>query len=454
MLFGLAAATAAGAAAASTQDDPIVNEIDIEAGFDWFPVGGNGDSLVHAYAYNRQVPGPVLEAAPGGLLRIAFRNSLPETTNLHFHGLHVSPDGNGDNPFTEVASGESWNYELALPANHPSGLFWYHPHVHGTTARQLSRGLAGVILVRGEVDALVPEIQAAAEHLVILQDFEFDAAGEPVEPTMMDMRNGREGSLLTVNGVVNPAMTVAPGGLARLRILNASPSRFYRIRIDEHPMYVIGRDAGTLPAPVPVDEILLTPGERADVLVRGERDPGQEYAIWNLPYDRGRMGGPPFSATAPVRLATLRYEGDPVEVPVPADLPYSIDPLPAPPSTGIRTFTMSEAPGMMGAFFINGRAFDHHRVDTTVRLGALDEWRIFNAGRMDHPFHVHTNPFQTVDVATGRAEPGWKDVVLVPPGQTKRIRMRFAEFTGKTVYHCHILDHEDLGMMATLQINS
>lgn len=113
-----------------------MNEFDIEAGFEWIPVGGIGDSPVHAYTYNRQVPGPVLEAVPGGLLRVAFRNSLPETTNLHFHGLHVSPDGNGDDPFVEVASGESWNYELSLPASHPSGLFWYHPHVHGTTARQ------------------------------------------------------------------------------------------------------------------------------------------------------------------------------------------------------------------------------------------------------------------------------------------------------------------------------
>lgn len=442
---------AQGSPSALTRSDGVV-DVSITAGHEWVRLGAN---LGHIYTYNGVFPGPVVETRPGDTVRLAFANHLLEPTNLHFHGLHVSPSGNADNVFLEIPAGEYFNYEFVIPADHPAGMFWYHPHLHGLVARQLSRGLAGVILVRGDVDA-VPEVAAAVEHLIVLQDFELNRDGEVAEPSMMERTTGREGSTITVSGAVNPALTIEAGGMARFRILNASPSRFYRLRLDAHLLWLIGTDGGALPAPRPMEELLLSPGERADVLVKGDQA-GGDFRLWNLPYDRGGMGmggmGIGGFANPSVRsvLATLRYEGTAEMLGAIPERLVAIEPLPSsarPP----RQFVLSESgvPGRGMRFLINGREFDHRRVDTEVRLGTVEDWEILNAGTMDHPFHVHTNSFQILDEA-GSPQQAWKDVVLVPARQRRRIRTRFENFIGRTVYHCHILDHEDLGMMGTLE---
>lgn len=419
-------------------------ETEIEAVEAWIQLGV---SYAHLFTYNAQAPGPILEARAGDTVRLRFTNRLLESTNLHFHGLHVPPTGNGDNVFLEVPPGETVNYQFVLPANHPCGTFWYHPHLHGLAARQLSRGLAGLFLVRGELDE-IPAIASAPEHFLVLQDWALDRKGEVIEPSMMQRMNGREGSLITVGNMINPKFSILSGGLLRLRILNASASRFYRLKLEDHPFYVIATDGGPLSAPSAESEILLSPGERVDVLVQGNRDIGT-YRLLNLPYNRGggaMMGGPSGRAAAEV-LATIAYEDraeSTMEVP---DRLVAVDPLPAPAETA-RTFTLSES-GMR--FLINGREFDHRRVDTQVRLGSVEDWEIINVGAMDHPFHLHTNSFQILDAA-GQPERSWKDVVLVPAGQRRRFRVKFADFPGRSVYHCHILDHEDRGMMGVVEM--
>ena len=422
-------------------------EADIDAGEAWVRLGGN---LAHLFTYNSQAPGPRLEARAGDRVRLHFTNRLAESTNLHFHGLHVPSTGNADNVFLEVPAGESFTYEFALPANHPSGTFWYHPHLHGSSARQLSRGLAGLFVVRGELDD-IPEVAAAEEHFLVLKDWALDRRGEVLEPSLMQRMTGREGSLVTVGDEVNPKFAIQSGGLLRLRILNASASRFYRLKLEDHPMYVIATDGGPLPAARAVEEILLSPGERVEVLVRGSRD-GGVYRLQNLPYNRGGMGmmaGQMGGQTSPSSLdllATIFYEGrsEPV-LGLPERL-VPVEPLPQ-PTLPMRRFVLSD--GM--AFLINGRTFDHRRVDTEVRLGTVEDWEVINLGNMDHPFHLHTNSFQILNSA-GRPESAWKDVVLVPARQTRRFRVRFDDFTGKAVYHCHILDHEDMGMMGVIEI--
>lgn len=421
----------------------------IEAGYDWAQLAGG---MAHLYTYNRWVPGPVLEARPGDTIRLRFTNSLPEPTNLHFHGLHVPPTGNADNVFLEVPPGEHLTYEFTIPPNHPTGTFWYHPHLHGMVASQLFRGLAGLFVVRGELDD-IPEVSAAAEHFLVLKDWALDRNGEVPEPSMMQRVTGREGSLITAGDALNPRFTVPAGGLLRLRILNASPSRFYRLKLEDHPMYVIATDGGPLPAPSATEEILLSPGERVDVLVQADRAAGA-YRLLNLPYSRGGMGmmGSPSRPNEPGILAAILYEGraEPA-VALPGTF-AAIDPLP-PPEAPARRFVLSESgfPGRGMNFLINGRVFDHHRVDTQVRLGTVEDWEIVNSSNMDHPFHLHTNSFQILD-ADGQPERAWKDVMLVRAGQTRRFRVRFEDFAGKAVYHCHILDHEDLGMMGAIEM--
>ena len=415
-----------------------------------------GNSSAYLYCYNGQAAGPVIETAPGASLRIELVNRLSEPTNLHFHGLHVSPDGNSDNPFLEIPPGESLVYDLEIPPDHPAGTFWYHPHLHGRVAHQVSMGLSGFLIIRGGLDDY-PEMNPAQEYLLMLKDFSIGPTGYVIAPTMMDRMQGREGNLLTVNGQIQPSLAIPENGLVRLRLLNASSSRFYHLRLQDHPMHIIALDGLALSETQTVDEILLAPGQRADVLISGDRPPGR-YALLNLPYDRGgmgmgmgmmsRRGATPGGATT---LAQLTYEGRADRI---IPVPYRLGSVPMlePPNLPPRRFVLSEGMGGMGmGFFINGRSFDHHRVDTRVRLNSTEEWEIVNTGMMDHPFHIHTNPFQ---VLASPGDPGvvWRDTLIIPHGQTKRIRIRFADFAGRTVYHCHILDHEDLGMMGTLEM--
>ena len=244
---------------------------DITATEQTVPLAGRSAQLL---AYNQQVPGPLWEAQAGDTVQVNFTNRLSAPTNLHFHGLHISPTGNADNAFLKVPSGERQQYEFTIPAKHPGGLFWYHPHYHGLVAEQVFGGLAGAFVIRGEVDQ-IPEIQAAEEAILVLQDFDLDRQGHRREPIPIFRRWGREGSLIAVNGDRAPNLTIPRFGLLRLRLLNASPSRIYRLRLENHPWHLIGLDGGTLPEPVELeDDLILAPGERADLLVAGDREPG------------------------------------------------------------------------------------------------------------------------------------------------------------------------------------
>jgi FtsP/CotA-like multicopper oxidase with cupredoxin domain len=394
-------------------------------------------------------------------------NNLPQPTNLHYHGLHVPPTDNADNIFLSIPSGERFTYEFTIPKDHPGGIFYYHPHRHGWVAEQVFSGLGGPFLIRGKLDE-IPEIQAAQEQILFLKDFALDANGRIAAPRHRLQMLGREGPLVTTNGQVNPTLSIAKGGMLRLRLLNASSSRFYRLSLSEHPLYLIATDGIPLSEPVQLKELLLTPGERAEVLVRGEREPG-EYPLLALPYyrasmgmmgrgmmgrgmmGRGMMGQSDWNTTR--TLATLTYSGKVSPLPLPQKL-ISVETLPE--SKTIRRFDLnhSMAPRMGMVFLINGKTFDPQRIDTAVQLNSVEDWEITNTGVMDHPFHLHTNPFQVIS-RNGQPESiqNWKDTVLVRTGETVRIRVRFRDFPGKTVYHCHILDHEDLGMMGTLELN-
>lgn len=417
------------------------------------------------FAFNGQVPGPMLEARAGDQVTLRLDNALPEATNLHFHGLHIPPSGAADNIFLHIEAGEEFTYRFTIPQNHPAGLFWVHPHLHGSVARQVSRGLAAPFVIRGEIDT-VPEIAAASERILVLQDFELGANGSVVEPSMPDLMHGREGSLVTAGGIANPVISILQNGLLRLRLVNASVSRFYRLKLEEHPLHIVGVDGGALRSVRTVDEILFIPGERLDVLVEGTRA-GGSFRLLNLPYDRGAMemmggmggmmGGPRPGTDAPSTLATIEYRGRSERAwSVPVSLPGEIEPLPA-PALPPRRFQLGQGMRMGGgmgmSFTIDGHEFDGNRIDSAPRVGSIEEWVYINNTPMDHPMHLHINPFQIVG-ADGSPEQAWRDVILVRAGGEARFRVRFDDFAGKTVQHCHILDHEDLGMMATVEMRN
>jgi FtsP/CotA-like multicopper oxidase with cupredoxin domain len=412
-------------------------------------------------AFEGTVPGPTLRVRPGDQLRIRLVNRLDEPTNLHFHGLHVPPTGNGDNPFVHVMPGESLDYELKVPADHPAGTFWYHPHLHGRSADQVFAGLVGAIVVEGDLDR-VPEIAAARERLLVLTDTTLDGGGRVPPATMMDAMDGREGELVTVNGTSLPTIALRPGEVQRWRILNAGGARFYRLGLAGHRLHRVALDGGPLAAPVAVDDLLLPPGKRAEVLVQA--GPAGSYALRSLPYDRGgmgmgmgggMMGGGRASASSGAEVPLLRaiVRGEPVAADLPARLVDAPDAA-ADVVAARRELTLSEAMGPGGMrFLIDGRAFDPDRVDVRARLGTTEEWTIRNATHMDHPFHLHVNPFQVV-ARDGRPvrPPGWEDTTNLPAGASVTVRIRFKDFRGKSVFHCHILEHEDRGMMGVVEV--
>ena len=440
-------------------------EVDFTAAVRSVQVGNRTANLL---SYNGKSPGPRLEARPGDTVRIHLQNQLDQPTNLHYHGLHITPQGTGDNVFLSVAPDKTFTYEFTIPADHPAGTFWYHPHHHLHAAVQVFGGLAGLFVIRGELDD-IPEVKAAQEEFIVLKDYEIDRAGNvpPADHTALMM--GREGSLVTVNGQINPGLSISQGGLLRLRLLNASASRFYRLQLENHSFQLIATDGGAIATPVELSELLLAPGERADVLVQGNQTPST-YRLLNLPYNRGGMammgggmghgmgggmghrGGR--SAEAPQPLASLIYQGSDTTLPFPQQM-GTVATLPEPTVTRRIELSMAMGHGMAMEFWLNGQPYDPQRIDIKAKLGTVEEWELVNVDpdRMDHPFHLHVNPFQIIS-RNGQPEPyhAWKDTVLVKGGETVRIRIPFQTFTGKTVYHCHILNHEDLGMMGNIQI--
>jgi FtsP/CotA-like multicopper oxidase with cupredoxin domain len=418
-----------------------------------------GDRFGLTEAYDGAFTGPTLRLRAGERLRIALANRLPELTNLHTHGLHVSPLGNSDNVFVRVQPGETFQYEYALPADHPAGLYWYHPHFYGDSDAQVFGGLAGALIVEGELDRL-PGVAGLPERLLVLQATHVDAAGR--------VQVGDEGPdfplVKLVNGQVNPLLTIRPGETQRWRIGNLSADTYFLLQLDGQPWRVIDHDGNPLDTLQTEEQLLFPPGKRFEVLVQG--GPPGTYRLRTLPYNKGQvsMGGP---IEPEAVLATLVSAGSPVAPrPLPTTLLPFVDLRNVPvdnrreitfdvPPMGGGMAGMAHGPGgeMQPIFEINRRLFDPNRVDTTVRLGTTEEWVIRNTSAQVHPFHIHVNPFQVVAVNDQPIQAhSYEDTVNLPASGSVTMRTRFLDFPGKFVYHCHILMHEDNGMMAVIEV--
>lgn len=419
-----------------------------------------GGLSASALSFNGGIPGPTLRVKAGDRLGVTLRNGLDDPTNLHVHGLHVSPEGNGDNPFVMIEPGESFDYEYLLPADHPPGLYWYHPHHHGFVADQVFGGLYGAIIVEG-----TESIEVARERLLVISDISLDGLGRIPTVSPMEQMLGREGELVLVNGQLNPRLTARPGERERWRILNACVSRYLHLRLDGQRVQLLGVDFGRLGAPETVDAIVLAPGNRADLLVTMVEGTAE---LETLSYDRGGPGGmmgaveQPRSGTPTARtsLATLTVAGvrvapapDVLVQQAPRDVRGRAVTARRELTFAMGMGTMMGGSGSMMSFTIDGREFDPDRVDATVEAGSVEEWTLTNTSPMDHPVHLHVWPMQVVESA-GRALDTvvWQDVVNVPARGQVRVRIAFDDFVGRTVYHCHILDHEDAGMMGVIDV--
>ncbi|MHB1065437.1 MAG: multicopper oxidase family protein, partial [Georgenia sp.] len=408
--------------------------------------------------YNGSLPGATWRVRPGDRLEVRVVNTLDQPTNLHTHGLAVSPTGNGDNPFVSIAPGESFDYRFDLPEDHPSGVFWYHPHRHGTVADQVFGGMYGTIIVDGG-----EQVPTARDRTLVISDITLTAGDDVAPASSADVMMGREGAMVLVNGQWRPTISAAPGERERWQVVNACTSRYLRIAAPGQQVELLGIDGGHEARPRPVEEVLLAPGNRADMLVTMASGTGE---LVTLGYDRvggmmRAMGGAA-GLSGPATLATLAVAGP--EVPPLGPVPASAsDPDLRDQEVGAEreiSFTMSMGAmmnrgggsGGMADLGFDSRRFDAARTDQDVRVGTVESWTIRNPTPLDHPFHLHVWPMQVIEEGGSPvAAPTWRDVVNVPAGGRARVLVDFSRHPGRSVYHCHILDHEDAGMMATVE---
>ena len=418
-------------------------------------IGGSGAT---ALTYNGWLPGPTLHLQPGDRLQVRFLNRLTDPTNLHVHGLHVTPDGHGDNVLVAVPPGASFDYDYQLPADHPPGVYWYHPHHHGMLAEQVFGGLYGAIIV-GDPPVAGTTVTATRERVLVISDTSLDSTGSVRSVSQMARMQGREGDLVLLNGQTQPVLEGRPGERERWRIVNACAARYVRLRVDGQRLDLLGLDSGRYANPERIEQLVLAPGNRADLLVTLRQGTSQ---LRLLGYNRGSagMGGSISGTGAAASLAALRVTGSagPVLAPVPEQTPMKD--LRLAQLDGRRTLTLAMGMGMGGGmsgggmgFTIDGQVFDASRVDQEVRAGTVEEWEIRNTSPMEHPFHLHVWPMQLIESAGVPVDVvSRQDVVNVPARSVVKVLIAFGTFTGRTVYHCHILDHEDLGMMGVIDV--
>ncbi len=419
------------------------------------------------------------------------------TTNLHTHGLHVSPAGVADNVFVAIPPGQAFKYEIKIPRNHPAGTYWYHAHVHGATTVQVASGMLGMLIVEGDIDE-VPEIKAAKEQVLVLQQPQYavDSSGVgTIEPTQTSTFAGTFGGTswqdspapAMVSGKVQPTYHMRPGEVQRFRLLNASFGQGIGVQIREKGadsgasepplkvMYRFARDGITTGRLDNLDTITMYPGYREDTLVKAPDMPGTYVLYDSLAAAPTTCATPPCTAyVSHTNLATIVVEGEPVSMALPSvEVLLKLKPYRDVAEGEVMkkrsmTFNLGVPPGASAKAYqvgVDGPAtsFNPDATPLQVPLGSVEEWSLCATGGGGHPFHIHTNPFQVMN-EPGALGQDWKDTYQVPsatgtptptcpdPSSQVTIRTRFRDYIGTFVLHCHILDHEDQGMMQEVEV--
>ena len=397
------------------------------------------------WGFDGDLLGPTLRASRGEQVAVEVRNTLPEATSVHWHGMHL-PAAMDGGPHQPVEPGATWRPTWRI--DQPAATLWYHPHPHGRTEEHVYRGLAGFFLLDDPAapDVGLPDEYGVDDVPVVVQDRKLDADGD------LDLSGGGElgvlGSLVTANGV-RGAYLEATTQRVRLRLLNGSTARTYAFGFaDDREVLQVASDGGLLPAPVPTTRVQLSPGERAEVVVTVS--PGERVRLRSYPPDLGGIvAGFAMGANDTFDVLELRAAQDLAPSPPVAAALTTLEPLPE--ATVTRTFDLQGRQ-------INGRRMDMDRVDATVEKGATELWEVRNLDLFPHNFHVHDVQFRVLDI-DGEAPPpalaGAKDTVYLEPRRTYRLVMRFEDHADPTtpyMFHCHLLLHEDEGLMGQLVV--
>ncbi|MFD5784328.1 multicopper oxidase family protein [Streptomyces sp. NPDC126933] len=423
-----------------TADGTRVFDLKMQAGETEFKAGRKTPT----WGFNGSYLGPTLRAERGEKVQVRVRNTLGEASSVHWHGMRLPAKMDGG-PHQMVAPGTTWSPHWKV--DQPAATLWYHPHPHGETEDHVQRGLAGMfILDDAKSQGLaLPDTYGVNDLPLVVQDVKFDGArfdhGKGVTQTV-----GFLGDRTMVNGTLDPYQVVGDE-LVRLRLLNASTARTYDFGFDDSRAFsLIGTDGGLLEKAARMDRIQLSPGERAEVVVRVR--PGERTVLRSFPLDIGQD------------FYNQRFNGgdDTFDV-LELRAKKRLRPSPALPATLGKLEIPDGSHAARGRFFdlklsgINGRRMSMGRIDETVTRGTTETWTVRNTNGMPHNFHVHGVQFRVVSVNGREPEPalrGAKDTVFIPDGTTVKLAMRFdgpADPNAPFMYHCHLLYHEDQGMM-------
>jgi suppressor of ftsI len=406
-----------------------------------------GEFAFPGLLYNGAYVPPLLRPKLGDTMRITFRNQLPgDPSNLHYHGLSVSPQGNSDNVFIHVHPGQEFGYEIRIPAQDRQGpgFFWYHPHAHGVVTKQLMGGMSGGLVVDG-IERRFPVLNGLRERFFLIKHVEL----------------GDENEVISINGQIDPEVAIRPNEMQFWRIGHIGATLFIKFRIEGVALYVLATDGHPLSQPRKVSELLLGPGQRIDTIAIGPQ-PG-EYALRTIPFQNEAWRKPDPAQ----QLATIVSEGVPANgADVESEMlrqrvlgAHWFDEVRATPIARRRRLEYSRTPDRH-FFMIDGRVVDEHRVDQTVRLGDTEEWTVVNTDQQYHSFHIHQTAFRVTEVnGVIQDEDSLRDTFSLPPATERgpsevKVVIPFTDpvIVGRFVYHCHAVDHEDKGMMGIVEV--
>jgi len=418
--------------------DPSIVELNLTAQV--APLSLIPGGLTPAWTYNGLLPGPLIRAKVGDRVVIHFTNHLPETTTIHWHGLRIpnAMDGMPGVSQPPIDPGASFDYDYVVP---DASTFWYHPHAD--SAVQVGYGLYGPLVVEDpqETAGLGDEVVLVLSDMSLNADGTFipeDAGGD------IGALFGAEGSLLLVNGKVRPTLKARPGLRQRWRLVNAARTRYFQVSFPGHTFLRIGGDGGLMASPVEVAEPVLAPAERADLLVVPSGEPGTDIAVSWVAFDRGFGTA---SNRPPEDLFVVHLQGEPVPTPPLPDIHRDIESIDLTNASLVSLQLTEDAlsPLELG---INGVPYSQSQ-PLLAYVGQTQVWEISNTMQFAHPFHLHGFFFQVIS-PKGPLE--WKDTVNVPVDGTVQFAVHYDDRPGMWMFHCHILDHAEAGMMGTLMV--
>jgi len=432
-----------------------------------------------SFAYNGKNIAPVIRVFPGDTLKLDYENDLPvhsmescaispckNMTNLHFHGLEISPQSPQDNVIDMMAMpGETLDYVVKIPADHPPGLFWYHTHPHGESHRQALDGMSGAIVIEG-MERYVPEVLNLREQVLVVRGTSIEHVSDgtvllrrvDAEPPSCGSGPGATERVFTVNGELRPTIGIDPGERQFWRIVNASADQYLDLQIDKQKLEIIALDGMPLayhdrknPKKV-AEHALVPPAGRLEAIVTGP-DAGAHTSLRTLCVDTGALGDPnpamvlaDLRAGVPARQSPQRNKR---KLPPPEYQSTDLDAYESSQPDFTVVFTEDE-----NGFYINDKKYEPSAAPMTrARVGTYQHWRILNSSGELHPMHIHQVHFLVFAEDGKRLEnPVWLDTVNVPVGETVDVVMDFTNpvIKGMSLFHCHLLNHEDKGMMAKI----